>query len=124
MKYWKRVWLRKETHAYSSKEHSHDKSNDKGTVTLVLNTCEHDYGGSMPRTSVAESYLREGRCFGDLIPQPKTFTTESSIIGCGKQVASKAKMRRDDSVHLDKALGVAGGLEPSHPSLPLTCRLM
>src|SRR5436305_8249253 len=33
-------------------------------------------------------------------------------------------MRGDDSVHLDKALGVAAGFEVSHPSLPLTRRLM
>jgi hypothetical protein len=32
-------------------------------------------------------------------------------------VASRTEMRGDDSVHLDKPLGVASGLEPSHSLL-------
>ena len=39
-------------------------------------------------------------------------------------MASGAEVRSDDSVHLDKPLGVPSGFEPSHSSLPLSRRLM
>jgi hypothetical protein len=41
-----------------------------------------------------------------------------------KRDGVSAEMGGDNSVHLDKALGVPRGLEPSHPPLPLTRRLM
>ena len=37
---------------------------------------------------------------------------------------SGSEMRGDDSVHLEESLGVPPGLEPPHPSLPLTRWLM
>jgi hypothetical protein len=39
-------------------------------------------------------------------------------------MASWSEVRGDDSVHLDKALRVPGGLEPTHASLPFTRWLM
>ena len=39
-------------------------------------------------------------------------------------MASRAEVRSNDSVHLDKSLGVSRGFEPSHSPLPLTRRLM
>ena len=39
-------------------------------------------------------------------------------------MAAWAKVRSNDSVHLNEALGVPNGLEPSHSPLPLTRRFM
>ena len=39
-------------------------------------------------------------------------------------MASGAEVRSNDSVHLDKTLGVPSGFEPSHSPLPFTRRLM
>jgi hypothetical protein len=39
-------------------------------------------------------------------------------------MTSGSKMRSDNSMHFDKALGVSGAFESSHAPLPLPCRLM
>src|SRR4051794_3140285 len=69
-----------------------------------------------------------GSCEGSrpsyLVPNPEPFTTELSVISGGEQVASEAKVRGDDAVHLNKTLSVPSGLEPSHAPLPLPRRLM
>jgi hypothetical protein len=51
--------------------------------------------------------LREGSRPGDFVSNSKLSTTELSIIGGGEQVASRAEMRGNDAVHLDKALSMA-----------------
>ena len=44
---------------------------------------------------------------------------------CGReQVASRAEMRGDDSMNLDKVLRVPRGLKPSHSPLPFSGRLV
>ena len=70
------------------------------------------------------SDLSEGSRPGDFIPNPESFTTDLSIIGGGEQVAAGAEMRGNDSVHLDKPLGMPSGFETSHSPLPLPRRLM
>jgi hypothetical protein len=68
--------------------------------------------------------LGEGRGPGHLIPNPESFGTKSSVIGGGEQVASRAEMRSNDSVNLDKPLSMPSGFESSHSSLPFACGLM
>jgi len=68
--------------------------------------------------------LGEGSCPSNLVPTLKAFGTKSSVSGSGKQVTAGSKMRGDDAVHFDKALGMPGGLKASHAPLPLPCRLM
>jgi hypothetical protein len=69
-------------------------------------------------------YLREGSGPRNLDSDLKSLTTKSAVIGGGEQVASGAELRSNDSVHLDKALGVSGRFEASHPPLALTGWLM
>ena len=69
-------------------------------------------------------YLRERSGPGHFVPDSKSFASESAVISSGEQVTPWSEMRGDDSVHLDEALRVPGGLEPPHASLPLTRRLM
>jgi hypothetical protein len=64
------------------------------------------------------------RCLGHLIPDAEPFGSESSVISGCEQVAARAEVRGDDSVHLDKTLSMPGGFKPSHSSLPFTRRLM
>ena len=66
----------------------------------------------------------EGSRPGDLVPDSKSFASESAIISSGEQVTSGPEMGADDAMHLDKTLGVPSGLEPSHAPLPLPRRLM
>src|SRR3954451_15899802 len=76
------------------------------------------------RSGTMHSGSGEGRRPGHFIPNPEAFATECSVISSREQVASGAEVRRNDTVNLDKALGVSRGLEPSHAPLPLTRRLM
>ena len=66
----------------------------------------------------------EGSRPGYFVPNPESFTTKLSVISGGEQVASGTKVRGEDAVHLDKALGVPSGLEPPHSPLPLPRWLM
>jgi hypothetical protein len=68
--------------------------------------------------------LGEGSCPSNLVPTLKAFGTESSVSGSGKQLTAGSKMRGDDAVYFDKALGMPGGLKASHAPLALPCRLM
>ncbi len=73
---------------------------------------------------MTRSGLGEGRRLGHFIPHLEAFTKKSMISSGGEQVASRAEVRSDDAVHLDEALGMPGGFEAPHSSLPLTRRLM
>ena len=76
----------------------------------------------MRETVRARLRERSGPC--NLVPDSKSFASESAVISSGEQVTSRSEMRTDDSVHLDKALGVPSEFEPSHSPLPFTRRLM
>ncbi len=54
----------------------------------------------------------------------KRLASESSVISGGEQMTSRAEVRSDDPVHLDKSLRVPAGFEPPHSPLSLTRRLM
>src|SRR5215831_9261282 len=68
--------------------------------------------------------LRKRGGAGDFVPDSKSFTTNSAVLGSGEQMSSGSEMRADDAVHLNEALRVIGRFEPAHPSLPLARRLM
>jgi hypothetical protein len=68
--------------------------------------------------------LREGSRPGNLVPDSKSFASESAVIGGREQVPSGSEVRADDSVYLDETLGVPGGLEPPHALFPLPRWLM
>ena len=71
-----------------------------------------------------DPHLREGCGSGDLVPASKSLASESAVISGGEQVASRSEMRGDDSVYLDEALRVPGGLKPPHASFSFACRLV
>jgi hypothetical protein len=64
------------------------------------------------------SRLREGSRPGNLVPDSKSFASESAVISGREQVPSGSKVRADDSVYLDETLRAPGGLETPHASLP------
>jgi hypothetical protein len=67
---------------------------------------------------------RQGVRPGHLVPDSKSFASESPVFSSGEQVAARSDMRADDSVHLDEALRVVRELELTHASLALTGGLM
>jgi hypothetical protein len=77
-------------------------------------------GKLLPRPATGSC---EGSRPGYLVPNPEPLTTELSEISGGEQVASGTEVRGNDTVHLDKTLGVPSGLELSHSPLPLPRRL-
>ena len=66
----------------------------------------------------------ESRRPGHLIPNPESFAAKLSVLSGGEQVASRAEVRSNDSMHFDKPLGIATGFEPTHSPLQLGRLLM
>jgi hypothetical protein len=60
----------------------------------------------------------------DLVPNPESFPSKLSIISGSEQMASRAEVRSDDAMDLNKTLGVLSGFEPSHSPLAFTRWLM
>ena len=54
--------------------------------------------------------LREGSRPGNLVPDSKSFASESAVISGREQVPSGSEVRADDSVYLDKTLACRADL--------------
>src|SRR5687767_630647 len=55
-------------------------------------------------------HLREGSRPGNLVPDSKSFASESAVISGREQVPSGSEVRADDSVYLDKTLACRADL--------------
>src|SRR5689334_11936194 len=76
----------------------------------------------MPRAR--RPYSSERGRARNLVPDSKSLATHPAVIRGRQQVSSRAEMRTNDSVHLEKALRVSSGFEASHALLPLARGLM
>ena len=58
------------------------------------------------------------------MPNLEGASSQQAMVDGPHQVTSDAEEIEHESVHRQEALRVSGGFEPSHLSLPLSCRLM
>ncbi len=79
--------------------------------------------GTITEVRKESRLCKRGRA-ANVVPDSKSFASESAVISSGEQVTSWSEVGADDAVHFNEALRVPGGFEPPHASLPFTRRLM